>query len=52
MKVLDLIREFELVKMKDYETIKEYPNILLSIANKVRLLAQNILILDKFRRIL
>ncbi|XP_039141164.1 uncharacterized protein LOC120278437 [Dioscorea cayenensis subsp. rotundata] len=38
MQVLNLIREFELVKMKDSETIKEYSNRLLSIANKVRLL--------------
>ncbi|KZV47520.1 hypothetical protein F511_14592 [Dorcoceras hygrometricum] len=38
MQVLNLIREFELQRMKDSETIKEYSDRLLSIANKVRLL--------------
>ena len=38
MKILNLIREFELQKMKDSETIKEYTDKLLGIANKVRLL--------------
>lgn len=38
MQTLNLIREFELQKMKDSETIKDYSNRLLSIANKVRLL--------------
>ncbi|XP_022971788.1 uncharacterized protein LOC111470466 [Cucurbita maxima] len=38
MKVLNLIRDFELQKMKDSESVKEYSNRLLSIANKVRLL--------------
>ncbi|XP_074360543.1 uncharacterized protein LOC141700749 [Apium graveolens] len=38
MQVLNLIREFELQKMKDSETVKEYSDKLLSIANKVRLL--------------
>ncbi|KAJ8771120.1 hypothetical protein K2173_023445 [Erythroxylum novogranatense] len=38
MQVLNLIREFELQRMKDSETIKEYSNKLLSIANRVRLL--------------
>lgn len=37
MNVLNLIREFELQRMKESETIKEYSNRLLSIANKVRL---------------
>lgn len=37
MKVLNLVREFELQKMKESETIKEYSDRLLSIANKVRL---------------
>ncbi|XP_020272030.1 uncharacterized protein LOC109847198 [Asparagus officinalis] len=37
MKVLNLRREFELQKMKESETIKEYSDRLLSIANKVRL---------------
>ncbi|XP_060216273.1 uncharacterized protein LOC132643756 [Lycium barbarum] len=38
MRVLNLIREFELQKMKDSETIREYSDRLLSIANNVRLL--------------
>jgi len=38
MQVLNLIREFEMQKMKESETIKEYANKLLGIANKVRLL--------------
>ncbi|XP_047320280.1 subtilisin-like protease SBT4.10 [Impatiens glandulifera] len=35
MQVINLIREFEMVKMKDSETIKEYSNRLLTIVNKV-----------------
>lgn len=38
MQVLNLIREFEMQRMKESETIKEYTNKLLSIANKLRLL--------------
>ena len=38
MQVLNLMREFELQKMKESETIKEYSDKLLSIVNKVRLL--------------
>ena len=38
MQALNLVREFEMQKMKEAETIKEYANKLLSIANKVRLL--------------
>ena len=38
MQVLNLMREFELQKMKESETIKDYFDRLLSIANKVRLL--------------
>ena len=38
MQVLNLIREFELQRMKESESVKEYSNKLLSIANKVRLL--------------
>ena len=38
MKILNLIREFELQKMNDSETVKEYSDRLLGIANKVRLL--------------
>jgi len=38
MQVLNLIRDFELQKMKESETIKEYSDRLMSIANRVRLL--------------
>ena len=38
MKVLNLIRDFELQKMKKSESVKEYFGRLLSITNKVRLL--------------
>ncbi|GMP56010.1 hypothetical protein CsSME_00020638 [Camellia sinensis var. sinensis] len=38
IQVLNLIREFEMQKMKESETIKEYSNRLLGIVNKVRLL--------------
>ncbi|XP_061345818.1 uncharacterized protein LOC133291556 [Gastrolobium bilobum] len=38
MHVLNLMREFKLQKMKESETIKEYSDRLLGIANKVRLL--------------
>ncbi|KAF2285896.1 hypothetical protein GH714_008762 [Hevea brasiliensis] len=38
IQVLNLIRDFELQKMKDSETIKEYSERLLNVANRVRLL--------------
>ncbi|KAF3656548.1 Histone-lysine N-methyltransferase ATXR2 [Capsicum annuum] len=38
MKMLNLIREFELQKMKESEAVKEYSGRLLGIINKVRLL--------------
>ena len=38
---MNLIREFEMQKMKESETIKEYANKLLRIANKVRLLGSD-----------
>ena len=38
MKVLNLIRDFELQKMKESESVKEYFDRLLNITNKVRLL--------------
>ena len=38
MQVLKLIREFEMQRMKELETIKGYSDRLLSIVNKVRLL--------------
>lgn len=39
MKTLNLIREFEIQKIKESETIIEFANKLISVANKVRLLA-------------
>nr|KYP52898.1 hypothetical protein KK1_025097 [Cajanus cajan] len=41
MQVLNLMREFELQRMKESETIKEYSDKLLGIANKVRLLGSD-----------
>jgi len=38
MQVLNLIREFELQRMNESESVKEYSDRLLTIANKVRLL--------------
>lgn len=38
MQVLSLIRDFELLMMKELESIKEYSDRLLNIANRVRLL--------------
>lgn len=43
MQVLNLIREFELQKMKESKTVKEYSYRLLNIANKVRLLSSTFL---------
>jgi len=40
MKVLNLIREFEMQRMKESETIKEYSNKLLGIAHKIKLLGK------------
>ncbi|XP_075088273.1 uncharacterized protein LOC142170294 [Nicotiana tabacum] len=40
MKVLNLIREFELQKMKESETVKEYSDRLFGIVTKIRLLGR------------
>jgi len=40
MKVLNLIREFEMQRMKESETIKEYSNKLLGIVNKIKLMGK------------
>jgi predicted aspartyl protease len=40
LQILNLIREFEMLKMKEVETIKEYSNKLLGVVNKVRLLGK------------
>ncbi|XP_021900922.1 uncharacterized protein LOC110816883 [Carica papaya] len=42
MQVLNLIRDFELQKMKESKTIKEYSDRLLSIGNKVKLLGSDL----------
>lgn len=41
MQILNLIREFEMLKMKEAETIKEYADKLLGVVNKVRLLGND-----------
>ncbi|XP_037493482.1 uncharacterized protein LOC119370108 [Jatropha curcas] len=41
MQILNLIREFEMVKMKESETIKDYSDKLLGIVNKARLLGKD-----------
>jgi len=38
MQVLNLVREFKLQRMKEFETIKDFSGRLFDIANKVRLL--------------
>ncbi|RVW64134.1 hypothetical protein CK203_052591 [Vitis vinifera] len=43
MQVLNLIRDFELQKMKETESIKEYSDRLLNIAKRVRLLGPSLL---------
>ena len=42
MQVLNLIQDFELQKIKETESIKEYSNRLLNIANRVRLLGSSL----------
>ncbi|XP_014506511.1 uncharacterized protein LOC106766286 [Vigna radiata var. radiata] len=42
MQALNLVRELEMQKMKDSETIKDYADKLLSIENKIRLLGTEI----------
>ncbi|XP_016576540.1 uncharacterized protein LOC107874206 [Capsicum annuum] len=42
MQVLNLIRDFELQRMKESELVKKYSDRLLSIANKVRLLGSEL----------
>nr|KYP32978.1 hypothetical protein KK1_046229 [Cajanus cajan] len=43
MQVLNLMREIEIQRMKEIETIKQYSDKLLGIANKVRLLGTQFL---------
>jgi len=42
MQVLNLIREFEMLRMKEAETIKEYFDRLLAAVNKIRLLLEDL----------
>ena len=42
MQVLNLKREFEMQKMKELETIRDFSDGLLSIGNKVRLLGEDL----------
>jgi hypothetical protein len=42
MQVLNLRREFEMKKMKESETIRDFSDILLSIVNKVKLLGKDL----------
>ncbi|XP_017640178.1 uncharacterized protein LOC108481577 [Gossypium arboreum] len=42
MKVLNLIKEFKRLQMKEFESIKEYSDKLIEIANKVRVLGTNL----------
>jgi len=43
-KLLNLIREFEMQRMKKFEIIKEFSNKLLGIANKIKLLNKKFLV--------
>lgn len=42
MQILNLRREFEVLKMKDSESVKEYSDRLLSVVNKIRLLGEEL----------
>ena len=42
MQVLNLRREFEMLRMKETETIKEYFDRLLIVVNKIRLLREDL----------
>ena len=50
MKVLNLIREFEMQRMEESETIKEYSNKLLGIANKINCWEKSFQIPDSLRK--
>jgi len=43
MQILNLRREFEMLRMKETETIKEYFDRLLIVVNKIRLLREDLL---------
>ena len=42
MQVLNLRREFEVLKMKDFETIKEYTNKLIKVVNQIYMLGEEL----------
>jgi len=42
MKVLNLIREFEVIKMKEFEIVKEYSDRLFKVVTKIRLLGEEL----------
>ena len=52
MQVLNLIQDFELQKMKETKSIKEYSDRLLNIANRVELLGSSLLDLRIVEKIL
>ncbi|KAF2296511.1 hypothetical protein GH714_040490 [Hevea brasiliensis] len=52
MKVLNLVREFEMQHMKESETVKVYVERLSGIANKVRILGLNLLTIELFKKYL
>ena len=43
MQILNLKKEFEIHKMKEYESVKEYDNKLMTIVNQIKLLGEDFL---------
>lgn len=43
MKVLNMVREFKMLKMKEFDTIKEYWDKLISLSTKLKLLGVELL---------
>ena len=41
MQILNLKKEFEIQKMKEFESVKEYGNKLMSIVNQIKLLSED-----------
>ena len=41
MKILNLKKEFEIQKMKEFESVKEYGSKLMSIVNQIKLLSED-----------
>ena len=42
MQILNLMRQFEVLRMKDNEFIKEYVDRLMEVVNKIRLLGEDL----------